>query len=59
MTLINPVLGRKFSNERELVQWENLIADAFHQKSELKAFDKMEYKVDTTSTRYGLNSDFQ
>ena len=43
--------GRKFYNERELVQWENLIADAFHHKTEMKAFNKMEYKVDTTSVR--------
>ncbi|XP_060580659.1 transient receptor potential cation channel subfamily M member-like 2 isoform X2 [Ruditapes philippinarum] len=41
---------RKFKNERELVQWENVIADAFHQKTELKDFESMEYKVNDTNT---------
>ncbi|XP_053372803.1 transient receptor potential cation channel subfamily M member-like 2 [Mercenaria mercenaria] len=40
---------RKFKNERELVQWENVIADAFHQKTELKDFESMEYKVNDTN----------
>ncbi|KAL4228804.1 Transient receptor putative cation channel subfamily M member 2 [Mactra antiquata] len=47
-------MGRKYKNERELVQWENVIADSFHQKSELKDTESMDYKVNTT---YNLLSD--
>ncbi|WAR05192.1 TRPM2-like protein [Mya arenaria] len=39
---------RKFKNERELIQWENVIADAFHQKRELEDVQSLEHKVDST-----------
>ncbi|XP_052244809.1 transient receptor potential cation channel subfamily M member-like 2 isoform X3 [Dreissena polymorpha] len=40
---------RKFKHERELVQWENVIADAYHQKREKKEFQSMEFKVSSSN----------
>ena len=45
------VTGRRFKNERELVQWENVIADAFHHKTQLRGSESMEYKVNSTHDR--------
>jgi hypothetical protein len=42
---------KRFSNERELVQWENLIADAYLQRQEMKEYDKLETKVQLTQQR--------
>jgi hypothetical protein len=40
-----------FMNERELAQWENLIADAYLQRQEMKEYDKLETKVQLTHQR--------
>ncbi|XP_052253945.1 transient receptor potential cation channel subfamily M member-like 2 isoform X3 [Dreissena polymorpha] len=40
---------RKFKHERELVQWENVIADAYHQKREQNEFQSMEFKVTSSN----------
>ena len=42
---------KRFSNERELVQWENVIADAYLHRQEMKEYDKLETKVQLTQQR--------
>jgi hypothetical protein len=42
---------KRFSNERELVQWENVIADAYLHRQEMKEYDKLEMKVQLTHQR--------
>lgn len=39
---------KTFQNEHELVKWENVIADKFHQDKKLKSFDNTEDNVKNT-----------
>lgn len=42
--------GRRFKNEKELVHWENVIADAFHHKKDQQESQSTDNKVDATHT---------
>ncbi|KAL5010117.1 hypothetical protein ScPMuIL_012422 [Solemya velum] len=42
---------RNFPNERELIQWENVIADTYFTRSEVNKLETVEHKVKTTSMR--------
>ncbi|XP_052803076.1 transient receptor potential cation channel subfamily M member 2-like [Mya arenaria] len=39
---------RKFKNERELIQWEDVIAEAYHHGQELKNLQSPEHRADST-----------